>query len=294
MRKRPIAVVLFLAASALSLAACLRTEASENEHLNIGYGSGFLSSPIYAADYEVNLHQFLQTADIVYGLAGGSLDAGFIALDRFIALIESNTTFLDNLTIAGTIDYPFGATLILREDLAHLRLQDINGLNIAVTSPGSELLEAFLYDANRLGVGTDEITYTFMPFRTMVPALTEGEVDAIIIRGDYALVGLEAGHIILYQNWDLEGGDACCPAIVDQAAKVLLVRRGLEQRMESYIEALLATRLLRASEHRYAVGNHTNIPVDLLHGMPVPEFSLADNSLIDIFEFNRNEHYHNQ
>ena len=279
--------------SLIVLSACNTTAASDNGLLNIGYGSGFLSSPIYAADYEVNLHHFWQTSDIVYGLAGGSLDAGFIAIDRFVALIESDTTFLDNLTIVGTIDYPFGATLILREDLADLRLSDVNGLNLAVTSPSSELLEAFLYDANRLGVETDQITYTFMPFRTMVPALTEGEVDGIIIRGDYALVGLEAGHFILYQNWDLEGGDACCPAIVDQAAKVLLVRNGREEQLEAYIQSLLATRFLRASEHREAVGAHTNIPVDLLFGMPVPEFSLADESLIEIFEFMRNEHYHN-
>ncbi|MCL1948215.1 MAG: hypothetical protein FWF59_00550 [Turicibacter sp.] len=279
-------------ALATVLAGCLSTRASGNSQLNIGYGSGFLSSPIYAAEHAVNLHYFQQASDIVYGLLGGSLDGGFLQVDRFVALMESNTDFLDSFTIMGTIDYPFGATLIVREDLSHLRLQDVGNLNIAVTSPGSNLLEAFLEDAERLGVDTAGITYTFMPYRTMVPALTEGEVDAILIRGDHALVGLEAGHFILYQNWDLEGGDACCPAIVDQAAKVFLSRSDKVDDMGYYIQSLMATRLLNASYHRGAVAEHTNLPADLMFGMPVPEFSLADDGLIEIFEFMRNEHYH--
>lgn len=292
MQKNRLFLIWTILFSLVVLSACLTSEANHNAQLNIGYGSGFLSSPIYAADYDVNLHQFASSADVVYGLAGGSLDAGFLEINRFIALIESNTTFLDRLTIAGTIDYPFGATLIIREDLAHLRLQDMNGLNFGVTSPSSHLLAAFLDDADRLGIETDKIHYTFMPFRTMIPALSEGEVDAVIIRGDYAIVGLEAGHHILYQNWQLEPGDACCPGIVDQAAKVLLVRQGLEEDIEAFVEALLATRQLQPSAHREAVAQNTNLPLDLLGGMPVAEFSLADDGLIDIFVFNRNEHYH--
>lgn len=276
----------------LMLSGCLDANADDGQ-LNIGYGGGFLASPIYVAEYDVNLHQFTHTADIVYGLASGDLDGGFLEIDRFIALIESDTTFLDGLTIAGTIDYPFGATVIIREDLAHLRLQDMNGLNVAVTSPSSDLLEAFLEDTQRLGVATDEINYTFMPFRTMIPALSEGEVDAVIIRGDFALVGLEAGHHILYQNWDMEAGDACCPEVVDQASKVLLVRNGREEKIDAFIDALVATRLIQPSVHRDAVAENTNIPLALLTGIPVPEFSLADDALIDIFVFNRQEHYHN-
>ncbi|MCL1989978.1 MAG: hypothetical protein FWG67_03725 [Defluviitaleaceae bacterium] len=268
--------------------------AVDNGLLNIGYGGGFLSAPLYAADYEVNLHQFTETSDIVYGLAGGSLDAGFLEIDRFIALIESDTTFLDAFTVAGTIDYPFGATMIIREDLGHLRLSDINGLNIAVTSPSSALLEVFLEDAHRLGVETDDMTYTFMPFRTMVPALTEGVVDAIIVRGDFALVGLEAGHHILYQNWSLEPGDACCPGIVDQAAKVFLVRNDRKVAVHDYFDALMETRLLSPTDHRAAVVYHTNIPAYLLEGIPVPEFSPAGDELIEIFVFNRQAHDHNE
>ena len=91
-----------LAVLLLVVSACTVGNAQEDTRLRIGYGSGFLSSPIYAADYDVNLHYFYETADIVPALIQGSLDAGFLSIDRFVALMESNTKLLDELSIMGT------------------------------------------------------------------------------------------------------------------------------------------------------------------------------------------------
>jgi hypothetical protein len=187
----------------------------------------------------------------------------------------------EELTALGRVTFPYGATLVLRKGL-NLRLGELGGTKIAVSSPECVLFEAFRDDADRLKADLTGVDYAVMPFDTMIPALEAGEADSAVIKGASAVVALSQGHSILYQNWDVQPGDECCPAIVDQAVQVLLVRKDTGERAGA-----LAKRLLRAEsdgpeELRGAVARHTTIPLSLLEGQPVPEFNRADDSLVAI------------
>ena len=251
--------------------------------LRIGHEGGFLSAPLYAAQDGLNLsvRQFGSSSAIATALAAGALDAGFVDAESLPALAMQDG-FPNRFAVAGVITYPFGATLVLREGL-NVRLHELDGLTIAAADPRCKLLSTFREDAARLGADISSATFEYLPFHAMLPALAAGAVDGAIIRGAYSAAALQGGNQILYQNWDMEAGDACCPAIVDQTARVLLARRDNLEAAESFIEALLATNTLPPYQLRQAVADNTGIPLAILQGQPVPTFSLADDSIVNAF-----------
>ncbi|GBU24273.1 hypothetical protein R83H12_00901 [Fibrobacteria bacterium R8-3-H12] len=266
--------------------------------LKVGHGGGYLSAALYAAQEKlgnkIDIQQFNSLSDVAYSLLLGELDAGFVGVDKLAAFAELDG--FEKLTVVGKVTYPYGATLILRKGL-NLRLQELNGLTVAVSSPHCVLLEEFIKDATRLNANISNIKYEYMPFDAMIPALEAKAVDAAIIRGTYSVIALQDGHSILYQNWEVQPGDECCPAIIDQAALVLLARRERLDAVKPLIDALLSSQKLSPDQLRSSVANNTVIPVKLLQGQPVPEFSLANDELVEVFvkaakEHGEGEHHH--
>jgi len=259
--------------------------------LRVGHGGGYLSATLYAAQEklgnQVDIRQFNSLSDVAYSLLLGELDAGFVGVDKLAAFAELDG--FDKLTVVGKVTYPYGATLVLRKGL-NLRLQELNGLTVAVSSPHCVLLEEFIKDVTRLKANISGIKYEYMPFDAMVPALTAKAVDAAIIRGTYAVIALQEGHSILYQNWEMKPGDECCPAIIDQAALVLLARREKLDAVKPLIDALLSSQKLSPDQLRTSVSNNTVIPFKVLQGQPVPEFSLANDELVEVFVKAAKEH----
>jgi len=56
-----------------------------NTQIKIGHSGGYLSAAVYAADFDADIQQFRSNADIGYALLLGSLDAGFLDIDRLAA-----------------------------------------------------------------------------------------------------------------------------------------------------------------------------------------------------------------
>ena len=269
---------------ALILIAC----GKDDSQIKIGHSGGYLSAAVYAAQGNLaansfkrpDIQHFRSSSDIAYALLSGTLDAGFVETDKLAAFAALNG--FNRLTVVGKITYPFGATVVLRRGL-NVRLHELSGLNVAVSASGCVLLEKFIADAKRLGADISDIKYQYMTFDAMIPALEARAVDAAIIKGSYSVVALQKGHPILYQNWEVEPGDECCPAIIEQAALVLLSHRNKRDAVKPFVDALLSTQKLSPDQLRRAVAENTVIPFEILQEQPTPEFSLANDELIKFF-----------
>ena len=272
---KAIISIFALFALSLSLISC-GTKGTKNNTLKVGHSGGYLSAAVYAADTDADLQQFRVSSDIAYALLSGSLDAGFVDADRLpaLALLDG----FNKLIVMGKVTYPYGATLVVRKGL-NVRLNELNGLTVAASAPDCKLLKAFVADAERLGADLSDVKYKYITFDAMLPALEAGTVDAVIIKGTYSVFALYEGHIVLYQNWEVEPGDGCCPAVVDQIALVLLVRNDKTGKAKKFINALISAQSLAPDELRRAVTDNTAIPLKILQEQPVPEFSVADNKL---------------
>jgi len=282
----------FLAFALLLLLSPVLITCGKKEHraLKIGHSGGYLSAALYAAQdslVNVDIQHFNSTSDIAYALLSGTLDAGFVETEKLTAFAELDG--FDRLTVVGKVTYPYGATLILRKGL-NVRLQELGGLTIAASAPNCVLLDTFSRDAKRLGADVSDVKYKYMVFHAMLPALESGDVDAAIIKGTYAVAALQAGHSILYQNWDVQPGDECCPAILDQAALVLLVRRDKLEAVKPFVNALVFAQRSSPDQLRQSVAQHSVIPFEMLRGQPVPEFSTADDELLKTFLEHGHEH----
>ena len=278
----------------LLLVAVLSTCEKKNTQntLKIGHSGGYLSAALYAAQENLgastDIQQFSSTSDIAYALILGRLDAGFIEAEKLAAFAELDG--FDQLAVVGKVTYPYGATLILRKGL-NVRLQELDGLTVAASEPKCVLLEKFAEDAKRLGANISNIKYEYMVFHAMLPALESGAVDAAIIKGSYSVAALQAGHSILYQNWDVEPGDECCPAIISQAALVLMARRDKLDAVKPLVDALVFAQKSSPDSLRHAVAEHTVVPFETLRGQPVPEFSPADDELLKALLEAAEEHH---
>ncbi|MDR1508419.1 MAG: hypothetical protein LBS53_02140 [Synergistaceae bacterium] len=259
--------------------------AEAGERFAIGHTGGNLVAALYRAseepgwDGKFEAVKFGSAADVGYALLSGSVDAGFIDIVKVRNLREFPG--FERLTAIGRITFPYGATLVLRKGL-NRRLGELNGLRIAVSSPECVLLSAFKKDAIRLKTDISDVDYIVMPFDTMLPALEAKEADAAVVKGASAVIALAQGHSILYQDWEVQPGDECCPAIVDQAAQVLLVRKDAAAEGEKLTKLLLKAESAEPDELRAAVARHTAIPRDILDSQPVPEFGRADDSLVAV------------
>lgn len=218
------------------------------------------------------------SADVAYALLSGDIQSGFVDSSKIIAFEQLEG--FQNLTAVGKITFPYGATLVLRKGL-NLRLSELEGLTVAVSAPECLLLQAFEEDALRLGVDTSALRYETIPFDAMLPALEAGTVDAAVLKGSYAALAQHEGHTVLYQNWELQPGDECCPAVIEQTQYVLLAHKDSHE-----ATVLLPQRLLEAQQAdegllRRLTAEATGISLAALEGLPNATFSLAEPHLIE-------------
>jgi ABC-type nitrate/sulfonate/bicarbonate transport system substrate-binding protein len=288
MVKRLFHILLFLLLPVL-LSACEKKSAQST--LRVGHNGGYLSAALYAAQNDlknVDIQNFHSTSDIAYALIMDRLDAGFVEAEKLAAFAALDG--FNQLTVVGKVTYPYGATLILRKGL-NVRLQELGELRVAASEPGCVLLEKFAEDAKRLGADISKVKYEYMVFHAMLPALESGAVDAAIVKGSYSVAALQAGHHILYQNWDVEPGDECCPAIISQAALVLVARRDKLNLVKPFVNTLVFAQKSSPDRLRHAVAESTVIPYEILQGQPVPEFSPADDELLKALLEAAEEHH---
>lgn len=257
-----------------------------NRQATVGHTGDPILATLYAAaknpdwSKEFNLAKFNTSADVGYALLSGEIDAGFIAPSK-VAAIQKLPGF-KKLDVVGKVVFPYGATLIVRKGL-NLRLSELQGLRIGASSKSCTLLHAFKRDIVRFGVKPDSLKYKYLPFDTMIPALEAGIIDGAVIKGSYAAIALKSGHSILYQKWDVEAGDACCPAIIAQLEYLLLVRSSAGPTGGRLVQTLQRLEKQDPSRLRAAVSDATHIPANVLSELPLATFEPADRELLKLF-----------
>ncbi|WP_191965736.1 ABC transporter substrate-binding protein [Oryzomonas sagensis] len=251
--------------------------------VRIGYGDSPLLGPLYAADErQAGRPRAWQAVpigsggDIGYSLISGAVDAGFVETNKAVKLLKAPGG--ETLKVAGAVQFPYGATLVIRKDL-NIRLGDLAGRTIAAQEPDCKLLHQFRRDAKRLGVDVDRIRTRFMSFDEMVPALEAGKVDAVLVKGSYAVLAEHLGHKVLYQNWDIKAGDECCPAALAQSDYFLVVRGGAVEALKPVVQSLLAASALPPAELRKAVSKRLGYSREDLERLPTANFVTVGDDL---------------
>lgn len=270
-----LALRIFL--SVVALLAAVPGSAAET--LSVGHTGNPLLAPLYAAadrpaDGGPALipRRFASGGDIGYALLAGELDAGFIEPGKTLALLRLPGA--TRLRLAGVVSFPYGATVVLRKDL-DWRLGDLGSARVAAADAQCALLHQFRRDATRLEADASKLRLRYMPFEAMLPALEAGTADAIVVKGAYAVLAVQQGHKILYQNWNVADstGDTCCPAIVSQAEYLLVVRAAVANRAISLTDALVAASRRPAADLREATARHIAYAGEALAELPLATFA---------------------
>ena len=263
-------------------ATSLGTENSAT--LKIGIDGSPLLGPIYAAAHPragTGIANWLTVrfgsgGDIGYALLAGKLDAGFVETNKGLKLLQAPGG--NSLKVAGALQFPYGATLVLRKDL-NLRLGDLAGRTIAAQEPDCKLLHQFRKDALRAGVKPGDVQVKFMPFDEMIPALEAKTADAVLVKGSYALLAQNLGHKVLYQNWDIKAGDDCCPAALAQTDYFLLVRETALDSMKPLLRELVAIGELPSARLRQAISRQIGYPMAALEQFPLATYAPVSGDL---------------
>lgn len=263
-----------------------RNEYRQQEILRVAHNGSPNLAPLFAAyddkiiegqGLNVALRQFGDSTDAGLAMISGQVDAVFLEPAKAFRLLNENDDL--DIKIAGTVNFDFGSTLIVREGL-NIRLHDLEGLTIAAGSRFCLLLSQFKHDAQRYGVNVDNISFVYMDFATMLPALEAAKVDGILTRASYSLNAQEQGHTVLYQNWDVVPGDACCPAYLAQVEYFLMVKDVSTQKVRLLDNALAKTSDLPPDALRRAIADFTQFPSELLkHSIPVASYSRLSQEL---------------
>jgi len=250
----------------------------------IGHSGGPLLAPFYAAvetqastSGEITAYKFNSGGDIGYALLSGQIDAGLIEPAKALRLVQMAGKA--ELRIAGSIQYPFGATVVVRKDLS-IRLQGLEGRTVAAVGPNCDLKLHFGMDARERGVNTDNINFVFLPVADMVAALESKTVDAIVTKSAAALQAQWQGHKILYQNWQMKpGGDECCPAVLSQIEYFLVVRPVSDAAIDRLVRTLHAASQRPSAELRQITEAQLRLAPDALADFPMAYFSEIDDAL---------------
>lgn len=283
--KRTVFTSLLLFLIPLMLLACRDTvpakQARSATPVKVGISLTPLLGPFYAAQGAKgawNPQTFTTSGEIGYALLAGTIDAGFVETAKALNLLKAPDSA--PLKVAGTIQFPYGATLVLRKGL-HLRLPELAGRRVAVLDDHCVVKEQFEKDAVASGLNPKKLLYRTMPFADMLPALEAKAVDAIVVKGSYAVLAERAGHTILYQKWDMAvHGDDCCPPAIAQTEFFLLVREEAVSRITPLVNALKATADLPPSAVRQAVTSRLGYPPEALEQYPTPTFApLSDDQV---------------
>ncbi len=252
--------------------------AASNRPFVVGYVRTPLLAPVFVALQEGTIStkhtkHFDSGSEIGYGLISGDLDAGFVEAAKARNLLSLSRSRGVGLSAVGSIEFPYGATLIIRKDL-DIRLNDLNGRTIAAGSPSCRMLHQFTADAKRLEVDLSRSKLIYMSFDDMLPALEARRIDAAVVKGAHAILAESEDHMVLYQNWDVQAGDECCPATLSQTEFLLIVR---SERVKD--AAALVSLLEQASKKTdpdvtlKATAKMTGFPEEKLERYPIATFA---------------------
>ncbi len=258
--------------------------------VRVGYPNSPHLAPLFVAEdkgifknqgLKVVLKKFGSSSEIGYALLTKKIDIGLMEPPRASSLLKEHTKEHKQaeIKIAGTITFPYGATLVVRKDLA-IRLTDLEGLKIAAEDEDCVLVRQFKQDAQKYGVNIDQINFIYMGCDTMLPALEARKVDAVLTKGSYALLAELEGHKTLYQNWEVKpGGDECCPVYLAHIEYFILAQ-GLEAKTINQLRAGLEAASKASLEDSYkAIINHTGFPAEPLSNFPVAEYASPSEEL---------------
>ena len=249
----------------------------------IGYSPNPLLGPLYAAQAKEKsweLTKFGTGGDIGYSLISGEVDAGFVETEKALQLIKAPGG--DKLKVAGAIQFPYGATLVVRKDL-QVRLADLSGKKIAALEADCILNHQFNKDAKRLGLDPKTLKFSYMPFADMLPALEAKAIDGALVKGAHAVLAELQGHKIIYQNWDTKAGaDDCCPPSIAQTEYFLLVREQSVERVKPLIKALSAASELPPSQLRQIIGSQLGYPAAALEQYPTAGFAVVSEEQVKL------------
>ena len=248
--------------------------ASQAKLPRVGYNPNPLLGPLYAAqakDKAWELTKFGTGGDTGYALISGDVDAGFVDTEKALQLIKAPGG--EKLKVAGAIQFPYGATLVVRKDLK-VRLTDLAGKKIAALEADCILNHQFNKDAKRHGLDYKTLKFSYMPFADMLPALESKSIDGALVKGAHAVLAELQGHKIIYQNWDIKAGaDDCCPPSIAQTEYFLLVREEAVERVKPLLTALVAASDLPPVRLRQAISTQLGYPAEALEQYPTASFA---------------------
>ncbi len=249
----------------------------------IGYNPNPLLGPLYAAQSNGRsweLTKFGTGGDVGYSLISGDIDAGFVETEKALKLIKAPGG--EKLKVAGAIQFPYGATLVVRKDLK-VRLSDLTGKKIAALEADCILNHQFNTDARRHGLDSKTLKFSYMPFADMLPALEAKVIDGALVKGAHAVLAELQGHKIIYQNWDIKAGaDDCCPPSIAQTEYFLLVREQSVEKVKPLITALVKASELPPTQLRQAISSQLGYPVAALEQYPTASFAIVSPEQIKL------------
>lgn len=276
-----ISVNVLLVTMLLFICGCQESKSSKNTVppvglSRVGYSPNPLLGTLYAAkspEKSWELTKFATSGDIGYSLISGEIDAGFVETEKALKLLKASGG--EKLKVAGAIQFPYGATLVVRKDLK-VRLSDLAGKKIAALEADCILNHQFNKDAARHGLDTKTLKFSYMPFADMLPALEAKAIDGALVKGAHAVLAELQGHKIIYQNWDIKAGaDDCCPPSIAQTEYFFLVREPSVERLTPLITALAAASDLPPSQLRQAISSQLGYPVAALEQYPTASFGVV-------------------
>ncbi|HSW38052.1 MAG TPA: hypothetical protein VLL97_01005, partial [Acidobacteriota bacterium] len=205
--------------------------------------------------------------------------AGFVETSKAGNLLKARGA--DKLKVAGALMFPYGGTLVVRKDM-NIRLHELSGRRIAARKPDCSIIVQFKKDAARYAADLRDAKFVYMPFAEMLPALEAKKVDGALVKASYALLAELEGHKILYQNWDIQAGDECCPAVLAKSEFLLIVRDDKAYVLRPLIEELEKANALAASTVRQIIAKRLNYSEAALIRFPVATFTVPQDELIKI------------
>lgn len=292
---RFVGFALLVAGLIILLIISQRQQANNYQYL-IGHNGSPLLSFLYAAPGQANWNQNLSlvrlnsTSSVGYALLSGDIAAGFIEPERVLELKKLEGA--EKLVVAGKVTFPYGASIVVAGG-SNLRLGDLNGKRVAVEPNNRKLIAPFLADATRFGVTLNRDDFQVMSADAIIPALEAGKIDAALTKGSQAVLAKHAGHLILYQRWDLVPGDECCPAIIDQLEYVLLVREDLTN-LNGLLSHLEKSSALNPDSLRSATAKAIRVPPGTLNDLPLATFEIADRELLSLFGLHSKHNHEHQ
>lgn len=252
-----------------------------------GYQIGYSASPMLSVLYtakdsdsflkkglSVSFVELGSTNEVGYSLLSGKIDAGFVDPQETVRLLDSDKD--RKIRIAGAVNFPYGASLVIRKD-HNVRLDDIEGLTIAAEEEDCALFKQFRKDAEKYGVNTSNISYVFIEFEDMLPALEAGIIDGAVTGVNQALIAESKGHKTLYQNWEVKEKDDCCAIYLQNIEYFFLVKGMSRDAVNDITQVFVSQNAIPTEDRIISISKNSGFPEGPLSKYPASDFVDTDN-----------------